>query len=81
MRQKLRIHVEPDHAPAAADAFAQQAGDPARTTPDVETRPALRHADQVEHGARVGRHRGRLRMKALDLAGAAFDRVVAGKLA
>ena len=75
----LLVHVEADHASGGTDAIAHQPGDAAGAAADVEAAPARPDADAVEHDQRIGRHPLALDAQALDLAGAVFERIVAGE--
>ena len=79
MRQMLFVHVEADDASIGTDQIAHQSGDARGATADVEAAPARRDADAVEHDQRIGRHPLALDAQALDLAGAVFERIVAGE--
>ena len=69
------VGVETGHAARRADARAQQIGDAAGTATEIDTAPAGRDADAVEHDGRVGGKRVALALEALDLAGTPRDRI------
>ncbi len=73
--QKRLIGVEPDHAAGRTDALAQQRRDAAGAATEIEAAPPSVNPDAIEHDGAVGRHGGRLDMKALDLASAPLDRI------
>src|SRR2546423_1159753 len=76
---QMHILVEPDHAPTGTDALAHRLGDTARAAAEIDARPALAHADQVEHCLDVASERRTLNVQAFDLASAALNRIAARK--
>jgi hypothetical protein len=47
---------------------AQWLGDPARTAPKIDARPAFTHGNPIEHHVDIARERRALDVQALDLA-------------
>jgi hypothetical protein len=75
--EEVRVLVEPDDLSCHTDTSAERPGDAARAAPEIETSPAFAHADEIEHDLDIARERRALDVQALDLAGAAFNRVAA----
>ena len=79
MRQNFSSMSRPTTRPLGPTRSLISSVMPRGAAADIETAPARRDADALEHRQRIRRHRLALDAQPLDLAGAMLERIVAGE--
>jgi hypothetical protein len=76
--EENRIGIEADDAAGFANALAQEVGNSAGPTTEIETGPTRSHADAIQHDRAFGGHGRPLNVQALNLPLTGLDRILAG---